>query len=264
MSRSKKAAKRLPDGLDPRLTLSTVVKAMKVQEVIGEAGRPLSLAEIASAAGIDRSAAQRIVHTLEGLGYLQRGEGRSGFRPAQRVLDRCFDFLRMDPLIERATPVLLELRRSTRERVDLSLLDGTMINYAVRLQSKRETFFATLIGRRLPAVFTSGGRAMMARMDDTEVDALLDRSELKAYTPKTIADRAGIWRKVREARSDGYALVQEEIQIGEVVLGAAITDREGRPVAAVHIAGSLSQWSPRIFRAQFSPLAMEATRALSQ
>jgi len=264
MVRSRKAAKKPQGGLDPRLTLGTLVKAMKVQEVIGEAGRPLSLAEIASAAGIDRSAAQRIVHTLEGLGYLQRGEGRVGFRPAQRVLDRCFDFLRMEPLIERATPVLLELRRSTRERVDLSLLDGTMINYALRLQSKRETFFATLIGRRLPVVFTSGGRAMMARMADAEVDALLDRSELKAWTPKTIADRAGIWRKVRQTRAEGYAVVMEEIQIGEIALGAAITDRDGRPVAAVHVAGSLGQWSPQDFCAQFSPLAMEATRALSQ
>jgi IclR family transcriptional regulator, pca regulon regulatory protein len=137
---SKMPARRKPvvEGLDPRLTLQSVVKAMRVQEVVGEAGRPLSLGEIASAAGIDRSAAQRIVHTLEGLGYMQRGgDGRTGFRPGLRILDRCFDFLRMDSLIERATPVLLELRRSARERVDLSLLDGTMINYAVRLQSKR-------------------------------------------------------------------------------------------------------------------------------
>ena len=60
-------------------------------------------------------------------------------------------------MAERATAVLLELRRNARERVDFSLFDDTCIVYAVRLQSKRETFNATLVGRRLPSWCSSGG-----------------------------------------------------------------------------------------------------------
>jgi len=254
----------LPDGLDPRLTLQTVVRTMDVLEAIGRMGRPLSLAEIAAEAGIDRSAAQRIAHTLQGLGYLERSEADNGYVPGRRILHRCFDYLRMNPLIERATPVLIELRKAARERVDLSFLEGTSIVYAIRQQSKRETFFATLIGRRLPTFSSSGGRAMMALLSDGDVDEILAQSDLRPLTQKTIHDREGIWAKIREARADGYALAVEETLIGEVILAAAITGRHGEPVAAIHIAASLGEWSVEDFRSRFSPLALEAARALSR
>lgn len=255
---------RLLPGSDPRLVLQTVVRAMRVQEAIGQSGRALSLAEIAAAIGIDRSAAQRIAHTLEALGYLERAEGGNGFQPGRQSLDRCFEYLRSNPLVERATPVLTELRKSARERVDLSLFDGSTIIYAVRMQSKRETFYATLIGNRIPAFHTSGGRAMLALLPDDEIGAILDRSNLVQHTPRTITDRAVICKKIEQARDDGYALVQEEALMGEIVLAAAIRGPAGRPLAAVHIAGSLSEWSESDFRSRFAPLAMEAAAALSR
>lgn len=248
---------------DPRLTLQSVARAFQVLEAIGRAGRPLSLAEIAAEADIDKSAAQRVAHTLQALGYLERSEAGSGLVPGRRILHRSFDYLRMNPLIERATPVLIELRKTARERVDLSLLDDVLLVYAIRLQSKRETFFATLVGRQVPAYCASGGRAMMARMSDARVDALLDRSDLRPRTRKTIYDREGIRRKIEEARRDGYALALEEMLVGEIVVAAAVTVSD-EPIAAVHIAGSLSEWSVEDFRARFSPLVSEAARALSR
>lgn len=256
--------KRLLPGTDPRLVVQSVVHALRVQQAVGQAGRALSLSEIAKAAGIDRSAAQRFGYTLEAMGYLERGAGGTGYRPGRQTLDRSFEYLRSHPLVERATPVLTELRKSVRERVDLSLFDGPTIIYAIRLQSKRETFFATLIGRRIPTFCTSGGRAMLSLLPDEEVSAILDRSEFTAHTPRTIVDRAAIMARVAQAREAGYAFVMEEMLMGEIALGAAIRDGDGRPVAAVHIAGSLSEWQEQEFRDRFAPLAMEAAAALSR
>lgn len=249
--------------IDPRLRLQSVARAFHVLEVIGNAGYPLSLAEIARLADIDKSAAQRIANTLLSLGYLERSTGATGYVPGRRLLERAFDFLRFNPIVERATPLLIELRKTCRERVDFSLIDGTMIVYAVRLQSKRENFYATLIGRRLPAYSSSGGRAMMALMPDDEVDAVLQDSEMIPFTPRTVHDIAGVKAKIEEARRDGYALAVEESLLGEVVLAAAVRDAVGRPLGAVHIAGSLSEWSPEDFAAKFSPLAMATAHALN-
>lgn len=249
---------------DPRVTLQSVVRTFQVLEAVGLAERPLSLSEIAAIAGLDKSAVQRATATLQALGYLERSDTGSGLVPGRRLLDRAYDFLRRTPLIERATPVLIELRKTARERVDLSLLDGISILYAIRLQSKRENFPATLIGRRLPAYFTSGGRAMMALMSDEEIEELLAKSDLRPVTQKTIYSPEGIRDKIADARRDGYAFAVEESLIGEVVLSAAVTNAEGAPVAAVHIAGSLSEWSVDEFRARFNPLALEAARALSR
>jgi DNA-binding IclR family transcriptional regulator len=252
------------EGVDSRLFLQSVERAMRVLEVFGQQPRPLSLAELAAASGLDKSAAQRIAHTLQVLGYLERGAAGGGLVPGKRLLDRSFDALRMNPLVERATPVLQELRRTVQERVDLSLFDGTSVIYAVRLQSKRETFFATLVGRRQPTFSTSGGRAMLAALPAAEAEVILEQSDRQRLTPKTVTDLPGLRRKIAEAQHDGFALTEEETLLGEIVLAAAVRDREGRPVAAIHVAASLAEWEVETFRRRVGPLAIEAARALSQ
>lgn len=251
------------DAPDPRLFVQAVEKAFRVLEVFGKSGRPMSLSEIAAAAGVDKSGAQRLCHTLRHLGYLQTDPLGRGLVPGLRLMDRSYDFLRMHPLVERAQAVLTELRRTTQERVDLSLLDDLSVIYVVRLQSKRETFSATLLGRRVPTFCASGGQAMMAMMDEASVEDILVRSDRRPLTPKTITDLPTLRLKVAEARQNGHALAIEQGLLGEIVLAAAIQDRQGRPVAAIHIAGSLSDWEVEPFRRRMAPLAMEAARALS-
>ncbi len=248
--------------VDDRLFLQSVARALDVIEAFAQSPKPKSLGEIAAAAGVNKSAAQRIGLTLLSRGYLERAES-GGLTLGRRLLDRSFDYLRSNPLIERATPVLTDLRKLAGERVDLSLFDRTTIIYATRLQSKRETFYATLAGRRIPTFISSGGRACLAYLPDGEVDAIIEASERKPMTPKSVTDPARIWAKVKEARRDGYSYTSEEALIGEVVLAAAILDAGRRPIGAVHIAGSLSEWSIDDFRRRFAPLALEAARALS-
>jgi DNA-binding IclR family transcriptional regulator len=251
------------EKVDERLFLKSVARTFKVLEAFGTLPHPLSLKELATAAGVDKSAAQRIAQTLLSLGYFERAPNDAGLLPGKRLLDRSFDYLRTNPLIERATPLLISLRETCHERVDLSLFDWTTIVYALRLQSKRETFYATLAGRRIPAFSSAGGRACLAMLPQHEAQEIIATSDRKPQTPKTITDPDLIWARVEMARADGYAYALEESLIGEVVIAAAITDARGRPVGAVHIAGSLSEWDEDEFRRCHSPLAIEAARALS-
>ncbi|WP_083206344.1 IclR family transcriptional regulator [Stappia indica] len=248
---------------DP-LFVRSIARAADVMAAFHKCDAPLSLAEIAAAAGMGKSTAQRFVHTLRQLGYIERDPTDRGFVPGLRLLDHSLDYLRLNPLVERATPILLELRRNVRERVDLSLLDDLRVVYAARNQSKRETFFATLVGHSVPTFCASGGRAMLALLSDAEVEDILARSDLKPITVKTITDPDAIREKVREARELGYALALEEVVPGEIAIGVAITGPDGRPVAAIHVAGSLSEWQPEDFAQRFAPLAQSAARAISR
>ncbi len=249
-------------AIDERLFLQSVARALDVLEAFARNPRPKSLGEIAAATGINKSAAQRIGQTLLARGYLERADS-GGLTLGRRLLDRSFDYLRSNPLIERATPVLTDLRKLAGERVDLSLFDDTTTIYAIRLQSKRETFHATLPGRRISAFLSSGGRACMAHLPDEAVDDILARSDRRPLTPKSRIELPEIWEKVREARAEGYCFGVEEALLGEVVLAAAVLDGQRRPIGAVHIAGSLSEWSVEDFRRRFAPLAIEAARAVS-
>lgn len=251
----------LPPDHDP-LFVQAIGRGMQVMQAFSGSDRPLSLAEIAARAGITRSAAQRVVHTLRRMGYLRStAEGR-GFLPDLKILDLTYDYLRLNPLLRRASPALLELRRNVRERVDLSLFDGQRMVYAARMQSKREMYFATLVGNTVPTFCTSGGWAVMAMLPDDQVDRLLAQADLRPLTPRTLTDPDAIRQQVRLARETGHALALEQILMGEIALGVAIPDAEGRPVAAIHVAGSLAEWEPEEFRRRVAPLASETARAI--
>jgi IclR family transcriptional regulator, pca regulon regulatory protein len=249
-------------ALDDRLYLSSAARALNVLETFKGAHRPKSLNDIAKDLDITKSAAQRTVYTLIAHGYLEKADG-AGYRLGRCILDLTFDFLRMEPLVQRAAPVLTELRRNTNERVDLSLFDGTTMIYALRYQSKRETFYATLIGRRRATFTMAGGRACLAALPDREVDEILARSDLTAVTPRTIIDPEKLWEKIRQARHDTYAFASEEAFVGELAVGAAVTDHKACPIGAVHVAGLLSDWNEEEFRLKFAPLVIEAARSLS-
>lgn len=257
-SRLKGAGVSKPDNL----FVQSVAKSLELLEAIGSRPGPLSLNELAKQAKMDRSTAQRMAHTLVVLGYLEKGPHRRGYVLGKKILERTFDFLRGSPLIERATPVLTDLQKETGERIDLSLFDDLSIIYALRRQTKRQTFFATLVGRRIPTYCSSGGRAIMSFLSDEAVDDILNRSSLTPLTPKTETDKDRIKVKIQQAKSMNYALSLEESLLGEIALACAILDHNQQPVAAVHIAGSCSEWTSEKFAQRFAPLAIETARAL--
>lgn len=251
-------------SVSDNLFVQSVAKCMGVLEAVGAHPEPLSLSELAGQAGMDRSTTQRMAHTLTVLGYLEKGPNGRGHVLGKKLLERSFDFLRCNPLIERATPILADLQQETGERVDLSLFDDLTIIYALRRQTKRQTFFSTLVGRRIPTYCSAGGRAIMSCLSDDEVNDILERSVIAALTPKTEIDKTRIKRKVAEARKLNYGLSLEESLLGEIAIGSAILDHKGHPVAAVHIAGSCSEWGRESFTKRFAPLAIETARALGR
>lgn len=255
------SATPLPESEDP-LFIQSLARGMSVLETFREADGPLTLQQIATRAGLTRSAAQRLVHTFRKLGYLTLSEDGRGFRLDLPILDLTHNYLRLNPLVRRASPVLLELRRNVRERVDLSLFDGPRMVYAARMQSKRETFFATLVGNSVPTACTSGGWAVLAMLPDAEVEAILESYPIPQITPRTLTDIAAIQEQIALTRNIGHALAVEQILMGEVAVGVAIPGADGRPVAAIHIAASLSEWSPEDFRRRVAPLAAEAVRSI--
>jgi len=247
---------------EDRLFVRSAARAMHVLSAFHHASGPLSLSEIATLADIDRSAAQRLVHTLVTLGYIRRSADDRGYLPGLRLLDHTLDVLRLDPVAQKAAPVLLDLRKNIRERVDFSLYDETRLIYALRMQSKRETFYATLVGHSVPTFCTAGGRAVLAKLPDAEAREIILRTTLHKYTAKTQTNPDSVMALVEVARTDGFAVVVDEFVQGEVAIGVAITGRDGRPLGAIHVAGSLAEWTPEDFIGQASPMAMEAARAI--
>ncbi|MBX9463888.1 MAG: IclR family transcriptional regulator [Aquamicrobium sp.] len=248
------------DGGSGQPSVKSVEKAFSILSAFSGRDRFMSLAQISQAAGLDKSAVQRFTRTLCGLGYLEQDPSTRQYCLGRRVLGLSYEYLRTNSLIEKAAPVLIDLRRTVRERVDLTLRDGDEVVYVFRLQSKRETMQAALIGRRVPMFCSAGGRAILSRMPREEASSVIQATNRRRITPMTLIDPDAIMHEVDTARERGFAVQNQEWRLDEIVAAAAILDTDGRPVAAVHIAASTTEWDVAEFSERMGPLVAAAAQ----
>jgi IclR family pca regulon transcriptional regulator len=222
------------------LFVGSVAKAMQVLEAFAGA-QQLGLSEVAERAGMPKSAAQRFIHTWWKLGYLQKMPGRR-LALTHKLLERSYDFLLANPLIARVTPHLVDARDRCRQNVNFSILDGTDIVYLVRVPSHRQQLSPMLPGRRQPAFCSSGGRAMLSLLPDEDVRHILRNSDLKPFNAFTQTSVNELMREIRLARKTGFAIVEQQIMVGEIAVASAVADPAGNAIGAVHIAGFIDEF----------------------
>lgn len=249
---------------DDPLFLRSVARTVAVMMAFQNARHPMSLSQVAAEAGIDRSAAQRIIHSLMKLDMLSRDPEDRGYLPGMRVLDMTHDLLRLNPMLQRANPILLQLRRRVRERVDLSLFDDVRVIYALRMPSKHETFNATIVGNTVPTYCTAGGIAILARLPDEKIADIVGRSDLTPFTQHTLRDLESVMQQVNMTRKRGYSILLRQLLNHEIAMGAAITDANGIPVGAIHVAGNLQEWTEEEFSNNFGLLLQTAAKTISE
>jgi IclR family pca regulon transcriptional regulator len=241
----------------------SVEKAFGVLNAFGGERRALNLLEIATAAGITKSSAQRFTNTLKRLGYLERDAHDKRWVLSPRVLTIGHAYLSGHSLIERATAQLVELNSATGESVSLSEPDDTQMVYIARFPGHRRFFIHMPIGRSLPMFCTAAGRAYLSRLPPAEAAEIVERSTRRQLTPTTVTDKKRILALVREAREAGYAYANQECYRGDLTIGAAVMGARGRPVAAINISGPTSRWTLKNLAERYAPLLMETARAAS-
>lgn len=248
---------------DPQF-INSLAKGLSVLKAFDGEWDALGLREIAVRSGISMGAAQRITHTLVHLGYLHKDERTRRYRLGARMLDFAYHYLHASPLYEVAIPFVASARDECRETVNVAELDGPEVVAVIRMPSQRYMNPTSTIGRRLPAFCTAGGRAQLAWLPPEEVADIFDRTSFQARTPRTIIDRAEVERRLATARRDGFALVEEEVNLGEIALAAPILDGNGRPLAAVGVSTSTADWGAESVRERLAPVVMQTARLISR
>jgi DNA-binding IclR family transcriptional regulator len=245
------------------LNVKSLEKAFVILEAFQDQGRFMTLGELSIATGLGKSATQRFAYTLKKLGYLEQDMATRRYALGKKLLGLTFQFLRTDPLIDKAAPILTELRRSLGERVDLSLLDGNSLVYVMRMRTKRESLSHAHIGCSVPLYCSAGGRSVLACFSNEEAERLIASCDLVPRTPHTKIKPAEIMQEVEQVRRNGYAIQSGEWRLDEIVIAAAVTDRQGRPVGAVHVAASASEWNEPDFIKHVVPQLLPVVRGLS-
>jgi IclR family pca regulon transcriptional regulator len=246
------------------LFVGSVEKAFQVLEAFRDTHRTMSMAEIARAAQLDRSATQRLVHTMEQLGYVRRLPDSALYGLAPKVLTLSYNYLRSRELIERASPYLLDISRTLGETSNLQELDGHQIVFLARFPGKHLVNVDFAVGYRLPAVFTASGRAMLSRLDAATRREIIRATPLEPVTSFTETDPKLLSAHIDQAAEKGYAVVMNQTLVGDISVAAAITDHDGHPVAAINVAVPTTRWTRERAEEQLVPHVQLAATSISQ
>lgn len=248
------------EGSD-HLFVSSLEKAMRLLAAFGETHGEMGLAELARAADLDRSATQRFAATFHRLGYLEKDAVTRRFRPSVRFLELANAYLWSDAMLREAMPRLIDLRQALGETINFARLDGEDIVYLVRLPSARTSYGAMIAGRRLPALHTSSGRAMIGRFPPEERETAVSNWKLQSFTPKTLMDRDRIGSFVEAAARDQFAIASNEILLNEIGVAVAVAGRGGKPYAVqCSLSGTL--WTEDRVRDEIVPHLHDVANAL--
>jgi len=245
------------------LFVASLEKGFRILEAFRESPGDLGLTEIAERTGLDKSAAQRFTNTLQELGYLDKDPRSRRYRPAVKLLDMSFTYMRHSHLSEVAVARLIAASKVYGTTVNLCLLDDTEIIYTVRIPHENTAFLATVPGRRLPAFCTAGGTIILAFRPEEEMIAVVDASDRKPITDATIVERDAVLARIADARSLGYGIGVSQALPNEISVAAPVLDEQGMAIAAVQIPVYMPPWTEDEVREKLAPLAIETARAIS-
>jgi IclR family pca regulon transcriptional regulator len=221
-----------------------------------------TLSDVATRSGLTRAGARRILLTLQSLGYVRTDGKHYALTP--RILDLGFAYLSSMPIWNLAEPVMQRLVDEVKESCSAAVLDGTDIVYVLRVPTRKIMSIGLGVGSRLPASCTSMGRMLLAALSDDEVEALLQAAPPAALTRHTLTDVDAVLAKVRQARRQGWCLVNQELEEGLVSLAAPIVNRAGDTIAALNISGQANRTPPRQMQEQMLPALLRAAKDVSQ
>jgi IclR family pca regulon transcriptional regulator len=244
---------------DPSI-MTSLVRGLAVIQAFSRQSGAMTIAQISHKTGIPRAAVRRCLYTLRALGFADTEDGRYVLRP--RILTLGHAYLSSIPFTAVAQPLLRSISDDLQESCSIAVLDGDDIVYTARASVSRIMAIDLHVGSRLPAAFTSMGRVLLAFSRD-KLDKRLERIVFPALTPNTIRDVAGLGAEIARVRNSGYAIVDEELELGLRSIAVPIMAADHTACAAINVGVHASRMSKEDLIGRVLPRLRAAADELS-
>lgn len=245
------------DDGEPRATdfVESLDRGLRLLQVFGAGPAPMTLSEIADAAGLPRATARRILFTLQHGGFVS-SDGKL-FALTPQVLTLAGSYLRSNQLVAVLQPVLDEISTGAQEISSLAVLDRDEVVFIARASPTRMFTGGVDIGYRLPAFCTAVGRVMLARFADAELKEKLGAMRREALTAETVTDPKRLFAAIAADRSRGYSLVDREAEPHFRSIAVPVKRYDGAIVGAINIGAHVDRIPTQEMVKRFLPLLRE-------
>ncbi len=239
----------------PRDHVAVLHKALDLLQSL--AGAPLSPAEISKQIGMAKPTVYRIIRTLESRGFVAREQDASRYMLGTAVY--ALGSKQRSDILSLARPYMVRLAAEFGETVNLAIPVHNEVVYIDVLESMHQLRTQVPAGFRDHLHSTALGKAVLAALPDEEIRAILTSTERPVKTPKTVVAVSALMRQVREIRDLGYAVDDEENELGSVCVATAFVDHSGRPVGAISVTGPRWRISDQLVEVIGAELAKSTT-----
>lgn len=237
----------------------TFARGLKIIETMGQGDARQTLADIAAAVDLPRTAVRRFLMTLVELSFVRTDGKRYWLTP--KVLRLGLSYLYTLPFWRQSQLALEELGMRIGQSCAVSVLDEEDIVYVQRLHTKRILPMSPSLGSRLPAHAVSMGRVLLSGLDDDALDAYLESARLRKLTAITVVDREPLRQAILRTRQQGYAWVDGELDDSIAGLAVPVRDQDGSIVAAVNVSLPAGTYGEDAAVSEFlQPLRQTATQ----
>ena len=240
--------------------ISALARGLAVIRAFGAGREALTLADIARTTDLPRATVRRSLLTLQALGYVA-SDGKH-FRLTPGVLSLGYAYLSSTPLPRVIQPTLESVSEKTNESSSCAILDGGEIVYVARAATRRIMSVGLSTGSRLPAWCSSLGRVLLADLPELDARALLAQMDRRKLTAHTLTDVDALLAALARVRTDGFSLVDEELEIGLRSIAVPVRNAAGQVIAAMNVSAQAGRVSRENLTGDLLPVLQQAAESV--
>jgi IclR family pca regulon transcriptional regulator len=245
---------------DPNF-MTSLARGLLVIQSFSPQTPQMTISQLSVKTGLSRAAVRRCLYTLTKLGFAGVEDGsRYALRPRMLTLSNTYSA--SSSLSTAAQPILERMSAVLRESFSVATLDGDDIVYIARSSVSRVMSDDLHIGSRLPAYCTSMGRVLLAYLPPEQLEQYLARIVLTPHTTRTVSNVEKLRLALRNVRRHGYALVDQEYEVGLRSLAVPVYAPTGRVVATLNLSGSAPRMPVYDMQTRFLPHLRNAATEL--
>jgi IclR family pca regulon transcriptional regulator len=249
------------DALTDPDFMTSLARGLAVLRAFADTRKPQTIAQISQQTGIPRAAVRRCLHTLRQLGYVDAELNNFTLRP--KVLTLGYSYLSSTPLTTAAQPCLDAVSKALGESSSLAVLEEEQVLYVARAATSHVMSVSLAAGSRLPAYCSSLGRVLLAHLPQDELDAYLAHTTLTPKTEHTVTDPARLREILAQVRRDGYAVNDQELELGLRSIAVPVRGASGRVLAALNVGAHAARVTPARMVEEFLPVLRQGAQELA-
>jgi DNA-binding IclR family transcriptional regulator len=243
--------------------IQAVSHALDLLEQFHDDVDELGVTELSKRLKLHKNNVFRLLATLESRGYIEQNKATENYRLGLKSLELGQTFIKQMGLLRQAKPTLEKMVADCNETCYVAIFKEGHAVYLDMVETDMTVRVVSRVGSRLPSYCTAAGKIHLAYMSEDDINEVLPEEEFQSYTDTTIATRKALKKELEEVAEQGYAVDNEELDLGVNCVAAPIRDYTRRIVGSISVSGPTMRLGEERIANELVPLVLQASEELS-